>query len=163
LEDGESAPATHAGDTGVYRRADVEGFAEWARTTIAHLQAELADAQRQAAAAEYALSERDGLKAMFERAAVAAADAAAEAAAKAAVDRVEALLGDAGAKPSGEQARPDPSEEDPRAHDVSEEQERDPLLDPLPRWNDRLQAFPDERSDLPPIGPIFENDTHRTG
>jgi hypothetical protein len=164
LEDEESAPATaHAGDTGVYRRADVEGFAEWARTTIAHLQAELADAQRQAAAAEHALIERHGLDAMFERAALAAADAAADAAAKAAVDRVEALLDEARAKARGEQIRPAPADDEPSTHDVSEELSRDPLIDPLPRWNDRLRAFPEERSDLPPIGPIFENDTHRTG
>jgi hypothetical protein len=151
-------------ETGVYRRADVEGFAEWARTAIAHLQAEVVDANRRATAAEQALAERDSLDGLFDRAARLAADAAAQAAATAAADRVEALLHDLQAL---RQSTPQAHEDDARAKAQRRRQSagdggRDPLLDPLPAWNDQLLAFPEEASALPPIGAIFDNDTHRS-
>ena len=153
-----------AAETGVYRRADVEGFAEWARTTIAHLQAELVESQRRAASAEQrasdaerALADREGLETIL----LGAAERAADAAAQAAVDRVEALLEEAKEPRRDEQRRPAPAG---RADvtGIRSDEGKDPLLDPLPMWDDNLRAFPDEPSGLPPIGSIFEDDTHRS-
>ena len=161
-------PEAHPGETGVYRRADVEGFADWARATIDRLQHELAVAQHRATAAEQravaaerSLADREELEDVLVRAADQAAMAAADAAAKAAVGRVEALLDDARAKVSA--ARPDASRAgsdrpEPSAPSTFD----DPIRDPLPPWDERLLALPDEQSELPPIGPIFGRDEHRS-
>lgn len=181
------------GETGVYRRADVEGFATWARSTIDRLQRELADAlgrvgaaEQRAAAAEHLASAAEQRAAAagrmltdrqeLEELLVKAADQAADAAAMAAVSRVEALLDEARAKVGAarEPERREPpapalfdQEPDPVFAREPEVQSApatfdDPVRDPLPPWDERLLAFPDEQSELPPIGPIFEGDNHRT-
>jgi len=155
---------------GVYRRSDVEGFAQWARTTIERLTLELsqarsdaAEARHRAADAERRLAERDDVQATL----VSLADSLASAAAQAAVGRIEMLLDEVRAKMSA----PDDREPELFASRTQRESRHvteapvtfdDPVRDPLPPWGERLLAFPDEHSELPPIGPIFEPDTHRT-
>ena len=174
------------GETGVYRKADVEGFATWARSTIDRLQRELADALARVSAAEQravaaerrvaevgqALADRQELEHLL----VKAADQAADAAALAAVSRVEALLDEARARAGAARTAERPASPSPALFDHEPEplfdqepDERnapvsfdDPVRDPLPPWDERLRAFPDEQSELPPIGPIFEGDTHRS-
>ena len=161
----ENSPEMQSGETGVYRRADVEGFAEWARTTIDRLEREvaglrngLAGAEQRAADAEQALASRLALEGILGRAADHAAEMAAKAAAEAAVERVEALLDSAREKVRAErQTEHTTSAFDPAPDEPAPEYD-DPIRDPLPRWDDRLLAFPDEQSDLPPIGPIFGAD-----
>lgn len=167
----EHSPDAQPGETGVYRRSDIEEFSKWARTTIDRLQRELvaaqgraADAEWRATAAEKALADRQELEDLL----VKAADQAADAAAVAAVARVEALLDEARAK--ADAARDAGRHEPAASHLFDREADQpsapatfdDPVRDPLPPWNERLLAFPDEHSDLPPIGPIFERDTHHT-
>ena len=164
-------PGVQPGETGVYRRADVEGFATWARSTIDRLQRELAEAlarataaERRAAEAQQALADRQELEDLL----VKAADQAADAAAMAAVSRVEALLDEARAKAGAgretmrhERVSPPLFDQDP-THPAPPVSFDDPVRDPLPPWDERLLAFPDEQSDLPPIGPIFGHDEHRS-
>ncbi|MBV8690712.1 MAG: hypothetical protein JO054_09740 [Actinobacteria bacterium] len=171
-----------AGETGVYRRADVEGFAEWARTTIDRLQKELAHARGRAATAEQraltaeqALAGREALEDVVRAAVDNAVATAAESAATAASLRVETLLddvrarvnaraheehADAPATPQSAATTPPVAQE--RHETDAEEGFDDPVRDPLPPWDERLLAFPDEQSELPPIGPIFGHDTHRS-
>jgi hypothetical protein len=155
---------------GMYRRSDVEGFAQWARTTIERLTLELsqargeaAEARHRAADAERRLTERDELQATL----IGLADGLASAAAQAAVGRIETLLDEVRARRSA------PDEREPELFASRPQRESrhvteapvtfdDPVRDPLPLWDERLVAFPDEHSELPPIGPIFEPDTHRT-
>ena len=163
-------PESRSGDMGMYRRSDVEGFAEWARATVERLTVELnqarldaADAQQRAAEAERRLAERDDLYDML----VGLADNLASAAATAAVGRIETLLDEVRAKSFGSEGRQSswvasspigpaqPSSEGNVSFD-------DPVRDPLPPWDERLLAFPDEQVDLPPIGPIFDQDTNRS-
>jgi len=172
----ENSPETQPGETGVYRRADVEGFADWARTTIDRLERELAGlknrlagaeqhaavAEQRAADAEQALASRLTLEGILGRAADHAAEmaakSAAEAAAEAAVERVEALLASVREKARSER-RPEhtTSAFDPEPDEPATTYD-DPIRDPLPRWDERLLAFPDEQVELPPIGPIFGAD-----
>jgi hypothetical protein len=154
---------------GTYRRSDVEGFAEWARTTVERLTAELTqarsdatEARRRADEAERRLAERDELRDML----AGLADSLANSAAIAAVRRIDSLLDEVrGNAVAAEEHEPElfasvpqaprPSTEAPMSFD-------DPVRDPLPPWDERLLAFPDEQSELPPIGPIFERDSHRS-
>ena len=162
-------PGTQPGETGVYRRADIEAFAQWARATIDGLQRELAEARQQAADAEHraaeaakTLADRDELEELLVRAADRAGAAAADAAASAAVERIEALLDGVRARAAAAQPRdahtPEPA---PSGRDAPISFD-DPIRDPLPPWDDRLLAFPDEQTELPPIGPIFGRDEHRS-
>jgi hypothetical protein len=176
----ENSPDAQSGETGVYRRAEVEGFAEWARATIDRLQHEVADlgarvasaeqrantAQQRAAAADQRAA--DAVQALaarreLEEILMGAVDKAAEAAATAAAQRVEALLDEArarvgSAREPDRRETPDPSAA-PAEGPVSFD---DPVRDPLPPWDERLLAFPDEQAELPPIGPIFGRDAPRS-
>lgn len=162
-------PGAQPGETGVYRRADIEAFGQWARATIDGLQRELAEARQRAADAEHraaealrTLADRDELEELLVRAADHAGAAAAEAAASAAVERIEALLDDVRARAATSQGRREiPAEPATSGRDAPNSFD-DPIRDPLPPWDDRLLAFPDEHSDLPPIGPIFGRDEHRS-
>ena len=161
-------PGAQPGETGVYRRADIEAFSQWARATIDGLQRELAgarqqaaDAERRAAGAARTLADRDELEQLLERAADRAGAAAAEAAASAAVKRIEALLDDVRTRATAQGRREQAPEPSTVGRDAASSFD-DPIRDPLPPWDDRLLAFPDEQSELPPIGPIFERDEHRS-